>query len=291
MPAAMALALALPAIAQGAGAPFEHILFTSGSSSPYALPSQDFSDNTHDSQVADDLTVPQGQSWHLTEVDLGGRVSGSPPSVVNVSIYESAGSTPGPEIFRENGIGATSQPNYRVRLNGTPELGPGTYWVSAVESGGTYPTDRWEWYTTPQQSGHPAVFRAPNSGAPGCVDWTPTTSCFSSVSPDMAFWLIGTSRSQLLSFGKLRGLKNGTARLVVSAPGPGGVVLSGKDVVEQAIFVNAPATVTLRIKPTGRARKILETRRRVTVKAKVAFQALGTGQWTPQARKVKLRKG
>jgi hypothetical protein len=286
--AALALALALPASAQAAGGLFEYILFTSGLSSPYTLPSQDFTDNTHDSQAADDFTVPPGQNWRLTEVDPGGRVFGGPPSVVNVSIYASAGSTPGQEIFRENGIVATSQPNYRVRLNGAPELGPGTYWVSAVESGGTYPTDRWEWYTTPQQSGHPAVFRAPN--AVGCVEWTPTTSCFSSVSPDMVFWLIGTSRADLLSFGKLRRLKNGTARLAVSAPGAGAVALSGKGVKEQASFVNAPSTVVVRIKPTGRAKKILDARGKVTVKAKLTFQAFGAAQWTPQTRKVKLAK-
>jgi hypothetical protein len=290
LPAAMALAMALPINAQAAGAPFEHILFISGLNSPYALSSQDFTDDTRDTQIADDFTVPAGQSWHLAQVDVAGTVSGNPPSAVNVSLFANAGSVPGAELFHENGIAASFQPNYSARLRGAPDLEPGTYWISVVEAGGDSAM-AWRWYTIESRSGNPGVFRAPDGGSEStCTDWTPISTCFSGVPPDMSFRLIGTARSQLLSLGKLTRLRNGTARLAVTASGPGAVVLSGKGVIHRARFVTGPSTAIVRIKSTGRARKILDARGKVTVNAKLAFQATGAGQWTPQARKVKLRK-
>jgi hypothetical protein len=262
----------------------------------FSAPSDDYDgQDPLDNQLADDFTVPPGQSWHVTQADLIGSAAASVPSVVNAWIYGSAGTLPGAQLFNQSGITASNQGNYAVPLAGTPALGPGTYWLSIQQTGAFYATQTWAWQTRIPQDGNPAVFRNPNGGyvSGNCLDWTPQKTCFPSNDVDLGWSISGDASSLHVTFGKLKRAGNGTARLAVKLPAPGTLALSGKGVKgvsAQVAARKATASVTLKIRATGKAKKALSAKGRVTVKAKFTYTASGA-EPTTTIKKVKLEKG
>src|SRR4051794_13931000 len=104
--AAVALLAAFPAVAQGA------VLYDqTDAGGGTATVSDDYSDNNSlDDQLADDFTVPAGESWQISQVDVGGFTFSTPPPSVNVFLYSNAGTLPGGQIFGQLGIAATGAP-------------------------------------------------------------------------------------------------------------------------------------------------------------------------------------
>ena len=99
-----------------------------------AINSQDFEPAFADLSdlTADNFVVPAGQTWNITEVDVGGVYSRSwPGRWFNVFFYENSGGLPGAQVYsafvcpyvNDSGV-------FEVILSAPAVLGPGTYWVS-----------------------------------------------------------------------------------------------------------------------------------------------------------------
>jgi hypothetical protein len=251
------------------------------------------------SQMADDFTVPAGQSWNISEVDVIGNGSGSVP--MNAFIYSDGGTHPGAQLFAQAQIAAPGAPSYAIPLSGVPLLAHGTYWVS-VQGYGPDAT-QWFWIRRSRQSGNRAVFRSPGGGfGSGCLDWS---YCGNSPSDaDQLFALLGTAvpdLSNAFSFGKVkRNEKKGTATLAIDVPGPGTLSLIGDDVKTQrpragatpSRAVAAAGTVKLKVKAKASALFKLRHTGKVKVKMRITYTPTGTltGEPNTQTKRVKLVK-
>ena len=167
-PVRLALAIALtmllaPAAAQGA------ILYDSTPSSLGMHPTvQDFETihDDDDAEVADDFTVPPGQTWTLQRVFVDGRQPPPPgpntTNIVNVALYSSAGALPAATSFYAMQLtsdAGTVYPDFDLALPGVAALGPGTYWFSAQARMNFDSNDQnvWFWGTTPTLRGNGAL--------------------------------------------------------------------------------------------------------------------------------------
>jgi hypothetical protein len=157
--------------------------------------SADASDDTLDSQGADDFVVPAGQVWSITSVFApGSNGSTHPPPFlvpgVNIFIYEDGGSSPGALVASYVGVVTTTVPDdLTVPLSPALMLRPGTYWISVqadVSSLGS--GNGWLWAVRQDPTGATGVWRNPGGGfGGGAEDWTPFQ--------DLEFDLRGTSAS------------------------------------------------------------------------------------------------
>jgi hypothetical protein len=298
------LACGLPASASGA------LLYDqtdSAGSSSVVSTDYDSEHDSLDSQIADDFTVPAGQSWEIDHLDVIGTIFMlSPPPKVHVFLYADSGIFPGAELFRQEGIPAANGPNYSIPISGAPLLPPGTYWVSAQQAEGNGDpikfTD-WSWTNRTVQNGDPAAFRNPGNGyMTGCIDWGSLTPCSGpDAGPDVLFKLSGTSSpfppptgsstppSNRFTFGNLRrNRKKGTAKLTVVLPGPGTLKLTGRGLVQRVVM--ATGTVRLLIKAKGKAQSKLSRTGTVKLKATIAFTPTG-GSPSTRAKAIVLKKG
>jgi hypothetical protein len=146
-------------------------------------------------QLADDFTVPSGQAWTISHVDVQGSYSGEAGALpVVVALYANAGSIPGTEIFSEQNNTGPGFPNYSIPISGAPALTPGTYWLK-VEALGPKSISIWRWDLSPVQSAYPAVvFDSSKSAAcnPGPRD-TCDPSLAGPPAPGQIFTLSGTA--------------------------------------------------------------------------------------------------
>jgi hypothetical protein len=285
----ISLLLVLPAGARGA------VLHDQTNSVGFnAYVSEDFqpSQDAVDSWIADDFTVPAGQSWTLSQMDVIGVDDGGPPPFVNIFIYANSGTLPGGELFHQSHIPASGYPNYSAPITGAPSIGSGTYWISIQEDGGGFMVPSWGWRGRLVQDGNQAVFKGNSGWGNGCHTFTPLKTCFSSSDGvDMSWKISGSANSQPVTFGKLKRLADGTAKLTVNLPGPGIVTLGGKGVRGASDLFGAPTShsATLRIKATGRARRSLNANGKVTLKASFGYSAPGATPSTT-TKKIKLTK-
>jgi hypothetical protein len=278
-----------------------------GTAAPFSM--DDDSGDSLDTQAADDFTVPAGTSWKISSVFVLGQANGLQSSSVNVFLYDSAGSTPGAEIYREPAIPPVGAPNFALPLTNAPLLTPGTYWVSVQIADGHFPPTmgnrRWAWTARTVQSGNHAVVRNPGGGFNGgtCTDWT--TSCFFGTDTDLLFFLDGiaapypppTPSNQFTFGGVKRNKDNGTAVLTVQVPGPGTLNLTGTGLKPQRSLggasaskeVSAAGKVKLKIKAKGKKKAKLNETGKVKVKAKVTFTPTG-GTANSKARRIRLKK-
>lgn len=146
----------------------------------------------NDSKAADDFTVPAGEGWQVTQVDVVGAAFGALPSTMNVDIHANNGGLPGTTLFSARAIPSAGQPDYSIPLSGTPVLGPGTYWIAVQQDGASAsePQRLWFWRNRAVQSGNPAaVLYAGCSAFPA---WQVRYTCQAdAVSPDQIFRLSG----------------------------------------------------------------------------------------------------
>lgn len=93
-----------------------------------------------------------------------------------------------------------------------------------------------------------------------------------------------------LQLGKVkRNKKKGTAKLVVSVPGPGKVVIKGKGLKKKAKTTNAAKTVNLKVAPGKKAKRKLNRKGKFKTTAKVIFTP-GVGDREKAQKKVVLKK-
>jgi subtilisin len=100
-----------------------------------------------------------------------------------------------------------------------------------------------------------------------------------------------TTSSNDFTFGKVRRNKRrGTARLIVKVPGPGNVKLArNRQVRKAAAKSEAAGRVRLRVRPTRKAKRVLNERGRAKVRAKVTYTPKG-GKPRTKVKRLRLIK-
>ncbi len=164
-----------------------------------AIVSADVSDDTLDTQGADDFVVPTGHVWSITSVFAPGSngATHAPPFLipgVNVFIYEDGGDRPGALITSYLGVPPTTAPDdLTVPLSPALSLQPGTYWISVqADVSSLGPGNGWLWAYRQDVTGAGGVWRDPGGGfGGGSEDWTPLQG----MAGDFEFDLRGTSAS------------------------------------------------------------------------------------------------
>jgi hypothetical protein len=149
------------------------------------------------SQAADDFTVPAGQSWTVTQVDVDGYdTQNTTVQSVGVYIYADAGGLPGTPVYSQTTI--IPLPGIRsgdllIPLNPPATLLQGTYWISVQEndSGPGW----WDWTDRYVVNGTSAAWRNPDQGMrEGCPEWGRRWVCWGGPNAlDQVFRLSGTA--------------------------------------------------------------------------------------------------
>jgi hypothetical protein len=167
--------------------------------SGYALISQNLGKtNTESAQAADDFTVPNGHTWTIAQVNVGGKQVDGSPATETVFLYKNTVNAkkqdvPGTLVKKETLKGKNNGSGSLVIAGITGvKLAAGHYWVS-VQANQT--SGEWAWDSRTVQSGSPAAWQNPGNGfATGCTTWTPYESCTgASGRPDLMFALYGSS--------------------------------------------------------------------------------------------------
>jgi hypothetical protein len=290
----ISLLLALPAAARGA---VLHDQTNSPGHDSYTSEAFPPPQDTADGKLADDFTVPAGQTWSLSQVDVIGEddpyMGMSPPPFVNVFLYDASSSpAPGAERFHASHVPVSNYPNDAVPITGAPALGPGTHWIVVQEDGGEFMVPSWGWKGRTIQDGNQATFQGGSFWGPTCSTFQPIKTCFPSGDGVDLLWKIsGSANSEPVAFGKLKRLPNGTAKLTVNLPAPGTLALGGKGIKGSSaqVATGDARSVTLKIRSTGKAKRTLDASGKVTVKAGITYTAAGASPSTTK-KKIKLTK-
>ena len=286
-----------------------------------AIQSQEFATSSDETTaVADDFTVPPGQTWSIGEVVSVWLAKGSDlanlPSV-DVLIYTDAGARPGAPLF--TGLALPARPRvldeekeifaYEVPLAGVPVLGSGTYWLSLQVQGSQAIYGSWFWMDV-LQHGAAAVLRNPGDGfETGCVEWAPRTRCVleGASEPDQSFRFRGSRtvspppppapgaaltqpKPRVIVDGKPRAGSDGTVTISIKVSGPGLVSASGKGVKGLRVHVAKAGRVRLKLKLNASGREALRKSRngRLKVKVKITFTPRG-GKAVQATKRVTFR--
>jgi hypothetical protein len=180
--------------------------FESGTSRPPLPPTPTASYNAFDTTVADDFTVPSGESWTIHWVDALGNLiplDWSDPASVGITpasrvkIYRASGTLPGASVFTSTSIRHGDrgiEADLALPVRGAPALPPGHYWVSVQAIKDFNPLGQWSWTETAVQSGDPSVFENPGNGfGTSCTTFMPKRAqCIPGARLDQAFSLSGT---------------------------------------------------------------------------------------------------
>jgi hypothetical protein len=187
------IAAALLALPAGASAATLYDQLDNQATGPGSTtPSYFYENGTGDEQAADDFTVPAGQAWQLTDVQVP---TPAIPSAFDyrVTVYGDAENRPGGQVFQRQATVPLVGPTLTIALGGTPQLQPGHYWISVQLMNLAV----WAWQNRTVLSGSPAMWQNPDGsdGKPECVSWNLRTTCESETAafPDQAFRLLGSS--------------------------------------------------------------------------------------------------
>jgi hypothetical protein len=194
---------------------------TGGTATESGINSQNYESglDQDDDSAADDFTVPAGQTWKVTDLEvlshsLGNGMGPASFSTFLVTFYASSDAdlpvTPGlDEVATPSGVS--------LHLPGPVTLGAGHYWVAVVANlsalgpgGGT-----WYWENRSVTSGSAAVWQNPgNAFSTGCTAYTRKSTCMpSQTGPDQLFRLVGSIQPTLTV------VKTGAGTGTVTAPG------------------------------------------------------------------------
>lgn len=277
----------------------------------FSIQSQELAASSDENMaVADDFTVPPGQTWSIAEVVSVWLAKGSDLANLpdlNAFVYADAGSRPGTALF--TGLGLPVEPTvldeakeifaYEVPLAGMPTLGPGRYWISLQARGDTPTYGSWFWLDVPQH-GLGAVLRNPGDGfETGCVEWMSRIGCVleGAAEPDQSFRLLGSKtvvtqppsetpgatptadprKPKVVVHGRAKPSGGGTAAISVSVSGPGVVSVSGRGVKALRVHVSRARKVhlTLRLNASGKRALRRSKSGRLGVKLRIAFTPRG----------------
>lgn len=157
--------------------------------------------DSHDSEGADDLEVPQGEDWLVTAMTTIGTQSTGlnevalVPSSVSISFYPDDGGTPSAtpiceHLDQTSFVGSTS---ITTTLDIPCNLPAGKYWVSHQVRQDLIPFGRHFWSGSSDQLLNGAVWRNPLDGlGTGCTDWQRLADCGVAIgSADFLFQLVG----------------------------------------------------------------------------------------------------
>ncbi len=163
-----------------------------GSSSP----SQFFIDFNAVSQIADDFTIPGGNTWTLERVFAVGRADNSPELTnATVILYQDNAGVPGEEVYNSGEIVPVSDPNDTNLNLLLPEpvlLESGNYWISVYANLAFGPDQtQWFWSTQNEVIGQESHFRY-ESLFTQSIDWTPLGDVFKFTPVDQVFQIFGT---------------------------------------------------------------------------------------------------
>ncbi len=154
--------------------------------------------NSFDSENADDFTVPDGQRWLITGVDVGGSYANGPgpASSVTVRFYADNSGLPGTLLYSASDLPYTPGPGYgdlSIPLSSSMLLPAGVYWLVVQARLDVGTQGQWYWTDSASLSNNQAVWRNPGGGYPSlCVDWQIHSECnFPYFEPDSLFRLNG----------------------------------------------------------------------------------------------------
>src|SRR3954463_16246429 len=118
-----------------------------------ATPSYFYEDGTGDEQAADDFTVPPGQAWQITNVQVPGPdLSGT--FTFRSIIYADSGAMPGSPLFQGQADLPAGGTTYTLLISGAPQLPAGHYWLSVQAMN----LINWNWGNRTVQSGSRAMW-------------------------------------------------------------------------------------------------------------------------------------
>ena len=141
--------------------------------------------------AADDFTVPKGQHWTITEVDVTGvYFNGSGPAdSETVTIYRAAQGKVGEVVASYPHLaGVDSGGSFKIAIPRT-RLKPGTYYVSVVVNMSFMSGGEWHWENMVEVHGHRPKWQ--NPGGSECQTWTAEKKCFGPGLGDHFFALQG----------------------------------------------------------------------------------------------------
>jgi hypothetical protein len=308
-----ALLFAAPAVASGETL-YNQICCGNEGTISQSFPAES-SDAKYTIQLADDFSVPPGETWSIDEAisvwvtnnaDLGNL-----PPKIGIFIYADNGiDLPGSQLF---GVESTVAPRvlneetegdifeYEIPLSDVPTLGTGTYWLSLQVHGAKATNGEWFWGDNTSQFGAPAALRNPGDGyGTGCTNWDARITCDPSgaAEPDQSFILRGTRtvtppppppsqpqpQTEQPPAGSIDlvgqpkpGKNGGPATIEVKLPGPGTVVATGKGIKRVKVHVTKAGKVKVKVKlsPSGKRKLKHSKSHKVKVRVKITFTPTG----------------
>ncbi len=141
--------------------------------------------------AADDFTVPKGQHWTITEVDVTGvYFNGSGPAdSETVTIYRAAHGKVGEVVASYPHLtGVDNDGSFKITIPKT-RLKPGDYYVSVVVNMSFISGGEWHWANMLEVQGHRPEWQ--NPGGSHCQTWTGERKCFGPGLGDHFFALQG----------------------------------------------------------------------------------------------------
>ncbi|MFO1338748.1 MAG: hypothetical protein U1F53_11030 [Burkholderiaceae bacterium] len=142
-------------------------------------------------EAADDFTVPAGEHWTITEVDVTGvYFNGSGPAdAQGVTIYRASHGRVGEVVARYPRLaGVDNGGSFRIAIPKT-RLRPGVYYVSVVVDMAFGAGGEWHWENLLEVHGHHPRWQNPGGGV--CQTWTREKKCFGPGLGDHFFALQG----------------------------------------------------------------------------------------------------
>jgi hypothetical protein len=152
-----------------------------------------FSENSD--TAADDFTVPSGQTWHVSEVDVTGAYfnSSGPAASEVVTFYTDRRGKPGRVYRGPFTLNCTdNNGSFQCILPERVKLRSGTWWVSLVANCDFETCGEWGWTENTTVQGNEAVWEGPD-GNGKCTSFKPLHRCFGGAPADLAFDLVGTA--------------------------------------------------------------------------------------------------
>ncbi|MEX2595565.1 MAG: T9SS type A sorting domain-containing protein [Salibacteraceae bacterium] len=150
------------------------------------LAAQDFetANDQYDCMVADDFTVPSGETWYLDSLYIGGQYSAgaTATSGLIIHIYEDDAGDIGPLVFSDtinNNLDFYGDGDLRPYWETPIEISSGTYWL-ALQARKDFGGGGGQWYWTREGSltGYLPKWQNPNNGfGSGCTSWITSQNC------------------------------------------------------------------------------------------------------------------
>ncbi len=179
--------------------------------------SQSFTDPAsanYSSQAADDFTVPAGQTWEITNIDVIGSYfayTGTKIDGLNIIVYTDNNGMPGTEVYRHDNVTTYNEVKispdyesyrYEITLPQLLSLTQGTYWLSVQAVGDMTLMDRWGWQQRSGQIiGQEFHWRNPGDGfGTSLIDWSPSSYLlWNDLNMTFALYSVGQNNDLALS--------------------------------------------------------------------------------------------